>query len=491
MGEKKVLAADFGASSGRVMSAGYNGNSIKLNTLHRFSNDPVLVGDTLYWDFLRLFHELKTGISKSREIGCVHSIGIDTWGVDFGLVDKAGHLIENPVNYRDKRTLGMSEEAFKKVSKDRFYQSTGNQFMEINTIFQLLSLVRKRPDVLEAADKMLMMPDLFNYYLSGNAKTEYTMASTTQAMNARDKAWDLDIIKELNIPDKILLPIIEPGTGLGRLTPGICDELGTESMDVIAVAGHDTGCAMVAVPAVEEDFIFISCGTWSLIGTELNSPVISKESFEFNLTNEGGFGGKISFLKNVIGLWIIQESKRQWGREGKDFSFGELEEMASAEYGGKCFINPDDPVFVSPGNIPLRIVEYCSNTSQPAPANIAETVRCIDESLALKYRDAIDQIRICTKKDYKDIYIVGGGSQSALLCQLVADVCNMTVHAGPVEATAYGNAAIQLAASKEFGNLYEMRSAIRASEEIKIYEPRDTLRWNEIYRGYKEKILLK
>lgn len=489
MSTKKMLAADFGASGGRVMVGCYDGSSLHISQLHRFSNDPVWLGGTMYWDFLRLFHELKTGIGKAKEHGGADSIGVDTWGVDFGLIDADGHLLENPVHYRDDRTAGMLKEAFLRLDQERFYELTGNQFMEINTAFQLLSLAKCRPDFLWRADRMLLMPDLFNYYLSGTACSEYTMASTTQLLDARRRDWSQEVIRTLGIPEKLFLSVVMPGTKLGTLQPAICEELGAAPMNVIAVAGHDTQCAMAAVPAQKEDFIFVSCGTWSLFGTELKEPVIDENSIRYNVTNEGGFGGRISFLKNIIGLWLIQESRRQWIREGMEYSFGQLEEMAAEQAGGACFVDPDDPVFVPPGDVPGRIREYCRKTGQKAPESIAQIVRCIDESLALKYHVALEEISACTGKTYSAIHLVGGGAQSGLLCQLVADVCGIPVYAGPVEATVYGNLAIQLSAAGEVSGLSQIRDVIRASEEIAVYEPKDTERWKEIYQRYKAEIL--
>lgn len=479
--EKKLLAADFGASGGRVMAGLYDGEKIKLSQLHRFSNDPVFLGDTMHWDFLRLLHELKAGLKKAGLQGGADSIGVDTWGVDFGLIDAQGCLLENPVHYRDARTEGMLSEAFSCLPKERFYEITGNQFMEINTAFQLLSLKRKRPALLERADKMLLMPDLFNYYLSGSAVSEYTMASTTQLLDAKNRTWSGEVIKALGLPEKIFLPVVMPGADLGLLRESICRELDVKPLKVMAVAGHDTQCALAAVPAKCRDFIFVSCGTWSLFGTELDSPIIDENSAHFNVTNEGGFAGKISFLKNIIGLWLIQESRRQWIREGREYGFGELDEMAAKVTDNASFIDPDDPLFVPAGDVPGRIRSYCADSGQRVPESIAEVVRCIQESLALKYRMALEEIECCTGKKYEAIHMVGGGTQSRLLCQLVANACKRPVYAGPVEATAFGNLAIQLAASGEVAGLDQIRSLICASEDIVVYEPEISGSWDEKY----------
>ena len=295
--ERNVLAVDFGASSGRVMLGTYCENKITIKEVHRFSNDPVVVNGTMYWDILRLFYEMKQGMIKAKQEGEIESIGVDTWGVDFGLLDKKGYLLENPVHYRDSRTEGMLEKGFKKISKEHFYQITGNQFMEINTIFQLMALKEQRPELFSQADCMLLMPDLFNYFLSGIKKSERSIVSTTQMGNPFLPGWVKEVIEQFAIPEKILTEVIPTGTRLGSLKEEIQKELGIANMDVIAVAGHDTQCALTAVPAEEEDFIFVSCGTWSLFGTELSQPIVTKESEERNITNEIGTDGKISFEK--------------------------------------------------------------------------------------------------------------------------------------------------------------------------------------------------
>lgn len=433
--KKRGLAFDFGASSGRAMIGIYDGNTIELEEIHRFSNDPVMVNGTMYWDILRLFYEIKQGIIKAKNSGGFDSIGIDTWGVDFGLLDKEGNLLENPIHYRDKRTKGMLEESFKGISKGEFYKITGNQFMEINTAFQLLSLVKERPELMERVETLLMTPDLFTYMLTGKKCTEYSIASTTQLMDANKGNWSEEVIKALNIPKEIFTEIVASGTIVGKLSDDICEELGVSKIDVVAVASHDTQSALLSVPTKEKDFLFLSCGTWSLIGTELDKPIINEKSEMYNITNEGGYEGKTTFLKNIIGLWLIQESRRQWIREGKEYSFGELESLAFKTESKKCFIDPDAQEFVPQGDIPKRIKEYCARTNQPIPETIPEIVRCINESLALKYRKALEGIEDCTGKHYDTIYMVGGGVQSKLLCQLTANICERRVIAGPIEAT--------------------------------------------------------
>ena len=469
--EKKVLAFDFGASSGRAMLGSFDGERIKLEEIHRFSNDPVVINKTMYWDILRLMHEIKQGLIKAK-VYDFESIGIDTWGVDFGLLDQKGYLLENPVHYRDTRTQGMLEES--------------NQFMELNTVFQLLSLVKERPELLERVDKMLLMPDLMNYMLTGNKATEYSIASTTQLLNANHRNWSDEVLESLEIPKNILTDIIKTGTKVGILSEEIANELEIPRVEVIAVAEHDTQSAMIAVPAKEEDFIFLSCGTWSLLGTELTEPIINEKSNTYNITNEGGYGDKISFLKNIIGLWLIQESRRQWIREGKEYSFAELEKEASITKPFKCFIDPDAPEFVSPGNIPKRIREFCHRTGQEIPETMGEIVRCINESLALKYRIALEEIKDCTNKNYENIYIVGGGNQSSLLCQMTANACRCNVVSGSSEATVLGNVIIQFISLGIIKDIKTAREIISKSNEIKYYRNQDEEIWNEAYKRFKE-----
>lgn len=484
--DKKLLAFDFGASSGRAMLGTFDGNKIYIEEIHRFSNDPVIVGGTMYWDVLRLFFEIKQSLVKSKRYGKIDSIGIDTWGVDFALLDEYGQLLENPIHYRDGRTAGMIEKSFEKISKDEFYEITGNQFMEINTAFQLLSLKENRSHLLERADVMLLMPDLFNYMLTGKKVTENSIASTTQLFDAKNRNWSDKVIKSLGLPENLFTEIVPSGTIIGKLSEDISEELKIDMFDVIAVSGHDTQSALVSVPTQEEDFIFLSCGTWSLLGTELNDPIINEKSNSYNITNESGYEEKASFLKNIIGLWLIQESKRQWEREGKVYSFGELEEMAQNAEPFRSFIDPDDPVFTPSGNIPERIREYCIKTNQPVPRNEAEIVRCINESLALKYRVALEEIEHCTGKVYSTIYMLGGGIQSKMLSQMTANACRMHVSAGPVEATVLGNIAIQLMATGEIKNLKEARKIIKDSQEIYRYLPKDTKLWEEAFYKFKK-----
>lgn len=484
---KKVLAIDFGASSGRAIVGIFDGERVALEEIHRFSNDPVILGGTMYWDVLRLFHEIKQSLIKAKPYD-VESVAIDTWGVDFGLIDKDGRLIDNPVHYRDARTNGMLDEAFKLIPKDNFYKETGNQFMEINTAFQLLSLVKNRPELLERADKMLMMPDLFSYFLTGEKKAERSIASTTQLFDQNTKDWSRETVKALGINEEILPEITESGSVIGTLSKELCEELDIKPIKVIAVCGHDTQSALVAAPANNNDFAFLSSGTWSLLGTELDEPIINEKSLALNVTNEQGYAGKTSFLKNIIGLWLIQESRRQWIREGREYSFMELETLAKEAEPFKCFIDPDAPEFTPAGNIPKRIREYCEKSGQYVPQTVGEIMRCIYESLALKYKAAISELEECTGKKFETLYMIGGGTKDKFLSALTANSCGITVSSGPVEATAMGNVLIQLMAQGEVENLSRAREIVRASEKISYFEPEDTDEWEKAYEKY-EKVI--
>ncbi len=483
---KKVLAIDFGASSGRAILGTFDGEKISLKEIHRFSNDPVMLNGTMYWDFLRLFHEIKQSLIKSKAYGNIDSMAIDTWGVDFGLIDINGNLLENPVHYRDNRTMGMLDKAFEKISKDELYSITGNQFMEINTAFQLLSISEKRPELLKRADKLLLMPDLFNYYLTGKIFSEQSIASTTQLFDAKRKDWSMEVINRLGIKDTIFPKIIKSGTYIGDLSESICIELDIKPMKVFSVCGHDTQLAMVSTPATEKDFIFLSCGTWSLFGTELDNPILNEKSLNLNVTNELGFGERTSFLKNIIGLWLIQESRRQWQREGKDYSFMDLESLAKKSEPFKCFINPDAPEFIPSGNVPKRIQEFCKKTGQYIPQSVGEIMRCIYESLALKYRLAKVELETCTNKSFNTIYMVGGGTKDTFLSQLTACACDCRVSSGPIEATAFGNIVVQLIADGSIKDISQARDIIKNSEDIIYFEPTNSQDWNIALDSYKK-----
>lgn len=481
---KRVLAFDFGASSGRAIIGCFDGDKITLEEVHRFSNDPVSVGGTVYWDVLRLFYEIKQGIIKAKIAGGFDSIGIDTWGVDFGLIDSEGKLMENPVHYRDARTVGLVDEAFKTMPKEKLYGITGIQFMELNTLFQLISLKKYRPWMLERADKMLFMPDLFGYMLTGKMCAEYSIASTSQLIDLDKKTWSKEILDAFGIKDSVFAPLVQPGTVLGELSKEVCEECGVDPVPVISVCGHDTQSAITSVPCEDGDFAFLSSGTWSLFGTELDKPIVNETSMNINITNEGGFDGSTGFLKNIIGLWLIQESRRQWKREGKEYSYADLEKLALAAEPFKCFIDPDAPEFVPHGNIPERVREFCRKTGQYVPETVGEIMRCIYESLAMKYRLTFEKLRECTERDYPVIHVIGGGTKDGLLCQMTANSCDRTVKAGPIEATVMGNVAVQLMSDGSVKNIGQARKIVADSSELKTFEPKDTDKWAGAYEDF-------
>lgn len=481
---KRVLAFDFGASSGRAIIGCFDGDKITLEEVHRFSNDPVSVGGTVYWDVLRLFYEIKQGIIKAKIAGGFDSIGIDTWGVDFGLIDSEGKLMENPVHYRDARTAGLVDEAFKTMPKEKLYGITGIQFMELNTLFQLISLKKYRPWMLERADKMLFMPDLFGYMLTGKMCAEYSIASTSQLIDLDKRTWSKEILDAFGIKESVFAPLVQPGTVLGELSKEICEECGVDPVPVISVCGHDTQSAITSVPCEDGDFAFLSSGTWSLFGTELDKPIVNETSMNINITNEGGFDGSTGFLKNIIGLWLIQESRRQWKREGKEYSYADLEKLALAAEPFKCFIDPDAPEFVPHGNIPERVREFCRKTGQYVPETVGEIMRCIYESLAMKYRLTFEKLRECTERDYPVIHVIGGGTKDGLLCQMTANSCDRTVKAGPIEATVMGNVAVQLMSDGSVKNIGQARKIVADSSELKTFEPKDTDKWAGAYEDF-------
>ena len=484
---RKVLAFDFGASGGRAVMGEYDGKKLALTELHRFSNDPVMLGGTFYWDFLRLFYEIRAGIGKAVHAGNrdIKSLGIDTWGVDFGLLDGGGKLLGNPLHYRDKGNAGIPEKLFETVGRKELYRRTGLQMQNFNTIFQLYRIALESPEDLGRARTMLNMPDLFNYFLTGGTASEYSIASTTQLLNSGTKNWDFELIGKLGLPGRLFRPIVEPGTKIGSLTPSVCEELGAPPFDVYAVAGHDTGSAVAAVPArAGENYAYLSCGTWSLLGIESDVPIVSEKALAYNYTNEGGYGGKIRFLKNIVGLWLMQECRRQWEREGDSMTFRDIDRLTAKADSLARFIDPDYAPFMLPGNMPARIAEYCVKTGQTPPQDKGGVSRCITESLALKYRRTLQELEEIKGEKIGGIHIIGGGVKDKLLCQYTANATKKTVFAGPIEATALGNIAVQLIACGEFRNLAEARGAIASSFPADVYEPQETEKWDAAYERF-------
>ncbi len=488
MAERKMLAIDLGASSGRGIVGGFDGKKLTLRENHRFSNDPVNVNGRMYWDILRIFHEIKQSITKTVVEGDgITSIGIDTWGVDYAYLDKNGRLLSNPIHYRDTRTEGMAQKVERLIPNTELYGSTGIQTMNFNTIYQMACDLWEDPAMIERAERMLNIPDLLNYFLTGVAANEYTVLSTGALLNAetRDYAWE--IIDKLELRHRLFGKIVQPGTVLGGLLPQVQSETGKTDAKVMTVASHDTASAVLAVPTNEKDFIYISSGTWSLMGTELSAPLINDRSRELNFTNEGGVFGSIRFLKNIMGLWIIQESRRQWKREGKEYSFAQMEAWAKESPAFRSLIDVDHPSFATPGNMPERIREFCRVTGQPVPETVGEVVRCIYESLALKYRSVVDRICELRGRSAKVIHVVGGGTKDKFLSQMTADACGIPVAAGPEEATAIGNLMLQAIAAGDVADLAQAREVVSASFELKHYAPASERQaWEDAYGRYRE-----
>ena len=466
MTTKNVLAVDLGASSGRVMLCSFDGETLKIKELHRFLNEPVSVNGCLYWDILRLMKEIKTGIALSRNEGEILSLGIDTWGVDFGLLASDGSLLSNPMHYRNGCFNGLAQ----KYGGD-LYMKTGTQLMDFNTVFQLLWLKQNRPWLLEGST-LLFMPELIIYLLTGRKICEFSSATTSGFLKPGALEWDQSILEQFGINPSILREVTDAGATVGTLSDEIQRELGVGPIPVTAVCGHDTGSAMCAVPCPGGKFAFLSSGTWSLLGTELEKPLVNMTAKRLNLTNEGGYGRRISFLKNICGLWLLQESRRVFAREGKNYSFADMESMARSEDTSPAIINPDDPLFAAPGDIPSRIRDYCKNTDQKIPETDAELIRCIYASLACRYREVLASLEECTGERYDCLYVVGGGTKDTLLSQLTADECKIPVTAGPAEATVAGNALVSLIAAGEIASLEQGREIIARSDKKTFYPSR-------------------
>jgi len=484
MARTSFLAIDLGAESGRAM-LGRIDERLTLDEIHRFSNGPVRVGDHIHWDALRLWSEIQNGLRIAAGYdGSLAGIGLDTWGVDFGLLDASDRLIGNPYHYRDARTNGMVEAACQTVAREEIYNQTGIQFMQLNTLFQLFAMRQENDPALQSARTFLTMPDLFNFWLTGRKANEFTISTTTQCYNPREKRWATELLTALDIPGHIFGQIVHPGAVLEQLRASVAEDASCERIPVIAIGCHDTASAVAAVPAKGSDFIYISSGTWSLIGIESEEPIINANSLRYNLTNEGGVCNSIRFLKNIMGMWLLQESRRQWAKAGRTYSYDELTSLAAEAPALKSFVFVGDDRFLAPGEMVERIQAFCRETSQRIPQTDAEVVRCILESLALEYRWGTEKLRELSGKVLPVIHIIGGGSRNRLLNQFTADATGCDVIAGPVEATAIGNILLQAIALRHLSSLMEGRVLVLRSFDVASYEPRNTSAWDEAYNRY-------
>jgi rhamnulokinase len=479
---RNYLAIDLGAESGRTMLGTLDSGKLTLIETHRFPNGPVRLPDGMHWDMLRLWTEIKTGIAATVKDGAkLNGLGLDTWGVDFALLDRSGALLGNPFHYRDARTDGMLEEAFRRMSRGDIFAGTGIQFMQINTLYQLLAMVHAKSPILDVAQTFVTIPDLFNYWLSGGITNEFTNATTTQCLDPLKRDWATPVLQALNIPAHLFGSVTAPGVSIGTLLPEVAEETGASKVKVMLPACHDTGSAVVAVPAQNQDFAWLSSGTWSIMGAEVLEPSVGLKALEYNFTNEGGVFGTWRLSKNIMGLWLVQECRREWGRQGQDHSYDEMTQLAAESDPFLAVIDPDDDVFLHPGDMPERIRQYCQKTGQRIPQTKGEILRAALESLALKYRLVLERTEELSGKRLAPIHIIGGGTKNRLLNQLTADATERTVVTGPVEATAIGNVLMQAIGLGHLGSLAEAREVVRNSFDVEEYYPGNREGWDEAY----------
>jgi rhamnulokinase len=488
MGTQRFVAFDLGAESGRAVVGSLDNGQLSLDVLHRFGNGPVRVAGHLHWDILGIFREIQTGLKAcaARYGTGIDGLGLDTWGVDFGLLGKGGILLGNPYHYRDHRTDGVPEQVFSTVPRKRVYERTGIQVMPINSLYQLYSMKLSDHPLLDDARKLLFTPDLLNYLLTGETVSEYTIATTSQMYDTAGNEWAADILDELGLPTGILPEVVAPGSIVGTLQDHAAAEAGLKPLPVIAPACHDTAAAVAAVPAEGEDWCFLSSGTWSLMGVELPAPVITPRTRELNFTNEGGVDGTIRFLKNLMGLWMVQELKRAWEREGASHDYAELVDLAREAEAFRSLVDPEHGPFASPDDMPEKMAAYARQTGQPVPETKGQFIRAALESLALTYRHVVESLEEVTGRTIATIHIVGGGSRNGLLNQFTADATGRTVVTGPVEATAAGNVLMQAVALGAVGSLAEARRIVRASFPVETWTPRETDPWTEPYERFRQ-----
>jgi rhamnulokinase len=482
---KKLLAFDLGAESGRGILGLFDGEKLELEVINRFPNGAVRTLNSLHWNVLGLHDSILETLRLCAAVyGTIDSLGVDTWGVDFALLGRNGTLLGNPRHYRDPHTEGIMDNAFKVVTRKEIFRQTGLQFMRFNTLFQLLALQRDRSPLLDQAETMLLMPDLFNFFLTGIKVNELTNATTSQMYDPTAKRWAYGLVKAFGLPVNVLGSIVQPGTILGPLRASVAEETGITPLPVIAPATHDTGSAIAAVPASGTSWAYISSGTWSLMGAELTAPLIDEKAETYNFTNEGGVEGTIRLLKNIAGLWLVQECRRIWERAGKTYGYDELARLAEAAPPFISIVNPDHASFILPPSMPAALADYCRHSGQPAPVEPGAVIRCALESLALRYRWVLEKLEEMTGRRLDVVHVVGGGSQNELLCQFTADACHRQVLAGPVEATAIGNVLIQAVGLGVLGSLAEARRVVRRSFELRTYAPRSPQSWDAPYERF-------
>lgn len=489
MAEQVYLAIDLGAESGRVMAGMFDGQHIRLEELHRFSNGPVHVADTMRWDLLRLWSQIQVGLQKAaaRFGQNIVSVGVDTWGVDFVLLSKTGEMLGQPYHYRDARTRGVMEHTFQRVPRAEVFANTGLQFMEINSLYQLLAMNQSNPALVEMADKFLMIPDFFHWLLSGSRVVEFTNATTSQMYHPTNRNWSFDMLGKLGLPTHMFPEVVAPGTKLGRLREDVARRAGLPRLEVVAPATHDTGAAIAAVPTERTgsaNWAYISSGTWSLMGLELPHAVLTQRALELNVTNEGGIDGTYRLLKNIMGLWLVQECRKSFERNGSPYDYGLLAQVARDARPFRAFVDPDSPAFLAPHDMPEAIRDWCRETNQEIPDTDGGLIRCALESLALKYRMVLGWLEELSGEKTDVIHIVGGGTQNELLNQFTANATGRPVVTGPVEATALGNVLVQARTSGSVGSLSQIRDIVRASSTMQRYEPQNTSQWNDAYARF-------
>lgn len=474
---KAYLAFDLGAESGRALLGHLHSGLLRIEEVHRFPNEPVEYGGSLHWDVARLWLEMRKALNGLK-VPHLEGIGVDTWGVDYALLGERGELLQNPYHYRDIRTDGVMDEVFRIIPKEEIYRTTGIQFMRINTLYQLFASKKNTPGILNAAQRVITIPDLLNYWLTGNAVCEFTNATTTQMVDPRTRTWATDLIDRLQLPSQLLTPIVEPGSLLGELRTELAGGSALVGTQIIAPACHDTGSAIAAISA-REGTAFLSSGTWSLLGMEIDAPVITDEALRRNFTNEGGVNGTTRLLKNIMGLWMLRCCRQSWATKGRQYNYRELMDLAHREKPFQHLVDPDDESFLRPDNMCDAIDEYCRKTQQPVPASPGAYVRTILESLAMKYRFVIRDLEALIDRPIEQIRVIGGGSKNRLLNQFTSDATGRRVLAGPAEATALGNIAIQMLARGDAGSLAEVRAIIDRSFSTEIFEPSDTDQWKQ------------